>query len=134
MKLFPALRERFGGRTMVIVLDNASTHCDPVVAELIEAEGHVVQYLPPYSPDYNPIELTFSVLKAWMKRNYVYHRHQIERFGDFLEEVVRASRCDQYARKHFKHAAGGLYIEREELAGAQDRIRAYERGQAGLAE
>lgn len=93
-RLFPALRERYGDRTMVIILDNASVHCDPTVAELIEDEGHVVQYLPPYSPDYNPIELTFSVLKSWIKRNYVYHRYEFERFGDFLETAVRVSRCD----------------------------------------
>jgi len=31
--------------------------------------GVLLIYLPPYSPDFNPIELSFSALKAWMRRN-----------------------------------------------------------------
>jgi transposase len=54
---------------MVIVLDNVSIHVKNHVAKVVEATGHLIRYLPPYSPDYNPIELTFSVIKAWMKHN-----------------------------------------------------------------
>jgi transposase len=34
--------------------------------------GGVLLYLPPYSPDYNPIEQSFSSLKAWLRRNYIH--------------------------------------------------------------
>ena len=61
-------------RQMVIVMDNVSVHIHERVTQLIESEGHLVRYLPPYSPDFNPIELTFSVLKAWMKCNWVFLR------------------------------------------------------------
>ena len=49
-------------RPMVIVMDNVSVHIHERVTQLIESEGHLVRYLPPYSPDFNPIELTFSVV------------------------------------------------------------------------
>jgi transposase len=45
-------------------MDNLSIHAKEEVRQIIEEAGHLVRYLPPYSPDYNPIELTFSVLKA----------------------------------------------------------------------
>jgi len=54
---------------MVVVLHNVSIHTKDEVRELIERAGYTVQCLPPYSPDCNPIELTLSVLKAWIKRN-----------------------------------------------------------------
>src|SRR5689334_3185349 len=63
--LLPTLQQTYGNRPMVIVLDNVSIHTNHEVTEVLEAAGHVVRFLPPYSPDYNPIELTFSVLKYW---------------------------------------------------------------------
>ena len=54
---------------MVVILDNISIYINNSITEAIEAAGHIIYYLPLYSPDYNPIELIFSVLKAWMKQN-----------------------------------------------------------------
>ena len=50
----------------VICLDNVSIHLDPRVRDAIEARGCLLRFPPPYSPDHSPIELTFSLLKAWM--------------------------------------------------------------------
>lgn len=47
---------------VVIILDNRSIHIGPVT-ELINEVGAMVHYLPPYSPDYNPIEWCFSKVK-----------------------------------------------------------------------
>jgi len=64
-----------------------------------------VRYLPPYSPDYNPIELTFSVLKAWVRRHFDDTWPRFEgTFGDFLHYAVERSECDRYPRQHFKHS------------------------------
>lgn len=52
----------------VIIIDNNNTHVNARIERAITAAGFQVKYLPPYSPDFNPIELTFSVLKAWIKR------------------------------------------------------------------
>ncbi|MBF0445770.1 MAG: IS630 family transposase [Magnetococcales bacterium] len=47
----------------VIVMDNASFHKKDVIHELLEQHGHTLLPLPPYSPDFNPIEESFAVLK-----------------------------------------------------------------------
>jgi transposase len=51
----------------VVVMDNLSSHKGVRVRDLIEAAGATLLYLPPYSPDLNPIELAFSKLKQLMR-------------------------------------------------------------------
>jgi transposase len=51
----------------VVVLDNLSSHKVSGVREAVEACGARLLYLPPYSPDLNPIELTFSKLKRLLR-------------------------------------------------------------------
>ncbi|MBB4000948.1 transposase [Aureimonas pseudogalii] len=52
----------------IVVMDNLSSHKGPAVARLIEAAGAQLLYLPPYSPDFNPIEMAFSKLKALLRK------------------------------------------------------------------
>ena len=52
----------------VVVMDNLSSHKRAEVAELIEAAGANLLYLPPYSPDLNPIENAFAKLKALLRK------------------------------------------------------------------
>lgn len=52
----------------IIVLDNLSAHKVPGVRETIEAAGAALLYLPPYSPDFNPIEQLFAKLKALLRK------------------------------------------------------------------
>jgi transposase len=61
--LVPALR-----KGDVVVMDNLKTHYCEGVREAIEARGASVLYLPPYSPELNPIEHTWSKLKALLRR------------------------------------------------------------------
>ena len=84
---------------MVIVLDNVSIHIDESITQAIEAEGHYIRYLPPYSPDYNLIKLTFSVLKAWIRRHFYFIRSNYENFGDFLKAAIEQSRCDRFTTR-----------------------------------
>jgi transposase len=51
----------------VVVMDNLSSHKVCGVREAIEATGAQLRYLPPYSPDLNPIELAFSKLKKLLR-------------------------------------------------------------------
>lgn len=60
--LVPALRPGD-----VVVMDNLSSHKVVGVVEAIEAAGAKVRYLPPYSPDFNPIELAFSKFKRLLR-------------------------------------------------------------------
>ena len=48
----------------IVILDNLSSHRGPRVRAIIEAAGAGLLYLPPYSPDFNPIEKAFAKLKA----------------------------------------------------------------------
>ena len=59
----------FPGPRSVLVLDNVNSHLSEDLATMCEEAGVRLEYLPPYSPDYNPIEESFSALKAWMRRN-----------------------------------------------------------------
>ena len=124
--LLPALR-RESLRPRVVVLDNCSTHIGSAIRDAIEAEGHLVRFLPPYSPDFNLIELSFSVLKAWFQRNYIWTRHRHGSFGEYLSWAIVASKCDRFAWDQFRHAAGGLYLEEGEYERFRKWLRAWER-------
>jgi transposase len=51
----------------VVVLDNLAVHKQPEVRTMIEAVGAHLRFLPPYSPDFNPIEQAFAKLKAFLR-------------------------------------------------------------------
>jgi transposase len=55
-------------RGEVVVLDNLPAHKNPRVRAMIEAAGASLLYLPPYSPDFNPIENAFAKLKALLRK------------------------------------------------------------------
>ena len=52
----------------IVVLDNCSVHYASGIANTLEELGIIVQYLPPYSPDFNPIELLFSKVKYVLRQ------------------------------------------------------------------
>lgn len=51
----------------VVVLDNLAAHKQPEVRASIERVGALLRFLPPYSPDFNPIEQAFAKLKAFFR-------------------------------------------------------------------
>ena len=83
----------------VVVMDNLSSHKVKGVREAIESVGAEVRYLPPYSPDLNPIELAFSKLKKLL-------RDGAERTVESLWNLC-GSILDQFTneecRNYFKH-------------------------------
>lgn len=62
-QLVPTLREGD-----VVILDNLSSHKAPAAAAALRAVGAWFLFLPPYSPDLNPIEMAFSKLKALIRK------------------------------------------------------------------
>jgi transposase len=56
------------GEGDVVILDNLCIHKTPLISRLIEARGARVRYLPPYSPDLNPIEMAFAKLKSHLRQ------------------------------------------------------------------
>lgn len=61
--LAPTLKEN-----QVVIMDNLSSHKVKNVREAIEAKGASLLYLPPYSPDYNPIEMCWSKMKQKLRK------------------------------------------------------------------
>ena len=58
----------FPGPKSVILLDNATIHHSQRFKDLCAAKGVRYEYLPPYSPDLNPIKMSFHELKEWMRK------------------------------------------------------------------
>ena len=69
---FEAYVEQFLAPTLrpgdIVIMDNLSSHKGPRISALIEAVGAKLLYLPPYSPDLNPIEKLFAKLKALLRK------------------------------------------------------------------
>jgi len=82
--LVPALREGD-----VVVFDNLAAHLRPEVTEAIERAGASVLPLPPYSPDFNPIEEMFSKFKGFLRRVGARAKeHLYDAIGEGLREVT----------------------------------------------
>jgi transposase len=65
----------------IVVMDNLSSHKVPGIKEAIEATGASLRYLPPYSPDFNPIEQAIAKLKSHLRK-------QAARTFDTLIEAI----------------------------------------------
>ena len=52
----------------IVILDNLPAHKPIAIREAIQATGASILFLPPYSPDFNPIEMAFSKIKALLKK------------------------------------------------------------------
>jgi len=68
----------------VVVLDNLGAHRGERVKELVEARGCELLFLPPYSPDFSPIEEAFSKIKALLRKAQARDR------GALVEAIGRA--------------------------------------------
>ena len=92
--LAPSLRSG-----QVVVMDNLSAHKGGRVREIVEGAGCELVYLPPYSPDLNPIEEAFSKVKGLMRRAEARTREGlVEAMGRALDAVTTRD-----ARGFFEH-------------------------------
>lgn len=88
----------------VVVMDNLSSHKGSRVKELVEERGCEILYLPPYSPDLNPIEEAFAKIKALLRRAGARTREAlIEAMGRALD-AVRASDAQGFFEHRGYHA------------------------------
>jgi transposase len=93
--LCPQLRE---GDTLI--LDNLSTHKIHNVRRLLSVRGIGLRYLPPYSPDLNPIELAFAKLKAHLRQAAA---RTLENLHSSLAMALDSFSA-QHCRGFFRHA------------------------------
>ena len=82
-----------------VVMDNLSSHKGPRMRQLIESVGATLVYLPPYSPDLNPIELAFAKLKQLLRS--AEHRSITELWNDMQRMLDRISPAD--SANFFRH-------------------------------
>lgn len=80
----------------IVVMDNLGSHKVDGVRRAIEAQGASVRYLPPYSPDLNPIEQVFAKLKALLRKAQARTVQGLwDAIGRLLEEFS-AEQCRNY--------------------------------------
>ena len=77
--LLPTLR-----RGDIVLMDNLSSHKAPRIRQLIESVGARLEFLPPYSPDWNPIELCWSKIKTVLRTAKA---HTFEALRDALDDA-----------------------------------------------
>ena len=80
----------------IVIMDNLPAHKPTAVRHAIEASGAELRFLPPYSPDFNPIEMAFSKLKAFLKKAAV---RTIDDLWDAIAigiDSFTPTECDNY--------------------------------------
>lgn len=102
--IFKAYIERMLAPTLapgdIVVMDNLSSHKVDGVRQAIEARGATLLYLPPYSPDLNPIEMAFAKLKALLRKAAERSVDALwQRIGKILDSVT-----PQECQNYFHHA------------------------------
>lgn len=80
----------------IVVMDNLPAHKGPRVGELIEAAGAELRYLPPYSPDMNPIEKAFSKLKAHLRKIAERSVPALLRTLESCADIFKPAECANY--------------------------------------
>ena len=82
----------------IVVLDNLPVHKHPAVRETIEAAGAQLRFLPPYSPDFNPIELAFAKLKAFLRAARPRSFDQVCALMGIALGLFSSTECTNYVR------------------------------------
>lgn len=82
----------------IVVMDNLSSHKVAGVREAIEGAGATLRYLPPYSPDYNPIEQVFAKLKALLRKAQARTLDTLWKTIGALLDQFSSSECENYIR------------------------------------
>jgi len=82
----------------VVAMDNLGSHKIPGVREAIEAAGATLLYIPPYSPDLNPIEMVFAKIKSILRKKALRTVAALwEELGK-ITECVSPTECRNYLR------------------------------------
>ena len=84
----------------VIVMDNLRVHHNLKVKEHMKEKGLAVEWIPPYSPDMNPVEEMFSWLKRELRKKRVSSRNELLNELNRLVKIINEKELDGY----FKHA------------------------------
>jgi transposase len=90
-QLVPVLRQGD-----IVVWDNLGSHKSAVLRRIIKAAGARLWYLPPYSPDLNPIEQAFAKIKHWMRAAQKRTIDEACRYIGELVTTIQPRECSNY--------------------------------------
>jgi len=80
----------------IVVMDNLGSHKSRAVRDAIKAAGARLWFLPPYSPDLNPIEQTFAKIKHWMRMAQKRETEEVWRHVGHLLGTISPDECANY--------------------------------------
>src|SRR5690606_20860251 len=80
----------------IVIMDNLGSHKGEAVREIIEATGATLRFLPPYSPDLNPIEQAFAKIKHWMRAAQKRTVEETWRHVGTLVATINPTECANY--------------------------------------
>lgn len=80
----------------IVVMDNLGSHKSAAVRRMIRAAGARLWYLPPYSPDFNPIEQAFAKIKHWMRAAQKRTAEDVWRHIGSLVASIDPRECSNY--------------------------------------
>ena len=101
----------------IVVMDNLASHKNERVKQVLESFGASVLYLPPYSPDLNPIEKAYAKLKAHLRK---LAERTVSGLMTLLESCAHIFKPAESANS--SPPAGMIQIDRETLQGVAERI------------
>ena len=79
-------------------MDNLASHKAKVIRQIIKAAGARLWFLPPYSPDLNPIEQTFAQVKHWMRMAQNRTTEEAWRYVGRLVGTITPQQCNNYLK------------------------------------
>jgi transposase len=82
----------------IVVMDNLRAHHAPGVRELVEARGARIRFLPPYSPDLNPIEPCWAIVKKELRRCAVRDKEALRRTARRARHRLRPAHTRAFTR------------------------------------
>lgn len=92
----------------ILVMDNLQTHKVKAAIEAVQARGASVLYLPPYSPDFNPIEQVFSKVKNELRRRELRTIASLEEaFGESLDWITRNDALHYFQNSGYTNSLPG---------------------------
>jgi transposase len=95
----------------IVILDNAKIHVYPELIQVVENQGALLIYLPPYSPQINPIEFQFGLLKKYLLKNckYVWNMSPVR----CLDAIMRKLASAHATFAHCGYLQGYLQLRKE---------------------
>jgi len=107
--VFTVFVEQVLGPTLVegdvVVMDNLPAHKVVGIEQAIESRGATLVYLPPYSPDFSPIELCWSKVKTWLRKDKARDGEALDKaIVDALGEVTKSD-----AKGWFQHCGYAVH-------------------------